>query len=187
MKALLVVDIQNDFCPGGTLAVNGGDDIVEPVNRLIESFADSGLPIVYTRDWHPPCHSSFKEFGGIWPAHCVAGTPGADFHPNLLIAKNAVVISKACKVEADAYSGFEGTNLDSELKARGVDKVIVTGLATDYCVKNTVLDALELGYGVFVADECIKAVNVHPGDGSSAVAEMKQAGAVVGPLIDLPD
>ena len=187
MKALLVVDIQNDFCPGGSLAVADGDSIVEPVNRLIESFTESGLPVAYTRDWHPPNHSSFKKFGGIWPDHCVAGTPGAEFHPDLRLEKDAVIISKAEKAGADAYSGFEGTNLDSELKARGVDKVIVAGLATDYCVKNTVLDALKLGYEVLVADECIRAVNVRPGDGISAIAEIKQAGAAVCPIKDLLD
>lgn len=177
MKALLVVDIQNDFCPGGSLAVKDGNAVVEPTNRLIESFTGAGLPIIFTRDWHPVRHSSFTEFGGIWPAHCVTDTYGAAFHDDLLIPGNSIIVSKADKTDRDAYSGFEGTKLDAKLKNLNVDEVIVAGLATDYCVKNTVLDALKLGYRTIISEECMRAVNVNPEDGANAVEEMVAAGA----------
>ena len=178
MKALLVVDIQNDFCPGGALAVKDGDAVVESVNRLIAFFEETGSPVFFTRDWHPAAHSSFIDFGGIWPAHCVAGTEGAGFHPKLQVPKAANIISKADSADKDAYSGFEGTELDSELKNLGVDEVIIAGLATDYCVKNTVLDALRLGYSTTVVEDGIRAVEVEPGDGKKAADEMAAAGAV---------
>ncbi|MDC7225449.1 MAG: bifunctional nicotinamidase/pyrazinamidase [Spirochaetales bacterium] len=178
MKALIVVDIQNDFCPGGSLAVNDGDAVVPYVNRLIKSFSDSGSRVIYTRDWHPANHSSFADFGGIWPAHCVAGTDGAAFHPDLIEAPGSIIISKADKTESDAYSGFEGTELDKELKMLGIDNLVVAGLATDYCVKNTVLDALSKGYETVVAEDCIRAVDVQTGDGERAILEMTKAGAV---------
>jgi len=179
MKALLIVDIQNDFCPGGALAVTDGNAVIKPSNRLIEAFEQSGFPVILTRDWHPAAHSSFKENGGIWPPHCIAGTSGADFHEDLVIPDNAHIISKAIAVETDAYSGFEGTELNTFLKGLGTDEVIIAGLATDYCVKNTVLDALRLGYKTIVAAECIRAVNVNPGDETAAVDEMVAAGAVI--------
>ena len=178
MKALLVVDIQNDFCPGGSLAVAGGDEVVGPTNGLIKNFLDAGAPVIFTRDWHPADHSSFSECGGIWPVHCVAGTEGADFHPSLEVPAAAVIVSKADTAERDAYSGFEGTDLDARLKSLGVTEVVVAGLATDYCVKNTVLDALKLGYSTAAASDCIRAVNVEAGDGEKALNEMLEAGAV---------
>jgi nicotinamidase/pyrazinamidase len=182
MKALLVVDIQKDFCPGGALAVKEGDTVVKPVNDLIEAFAASGLPVVLTRDWHPADHSSFADFGGIWPTHCVAETSGAEFHKDLTVPDDALIISKAVSVESDAYSGFEGTDLDSRLKKLGVDEVVVAGLATDYCVKNTVLDALRLGYKASAAKDCMKAVNLNPEDGAAAEKEMLDAGAELKPV-----
>lgn len=177
MKALLVVDIQNDFCPGGSLSVKDGDGIVWPVNRLIESFTAAGLPIVFTRDWHTVDHCSFSEFGGIWPAHCIADTYGAAFHEDLLIPGNAIVVSKAEKVNSDAYSGFEGTKLDEELKNLNVDELIIAGLATDYCVKNTLIDAISLGYTATIATEGIRAVNLQAGDEEKATSQMKEKGA----------
>jgi nicotinamidase/pyrazinamidase len=177
MKALIVVDLQNDFCPGGALAVKDGDTVIEPTNRLIESFTGAGQPIILTRDWHPANHVSFSEFGGIWPAHCVADTSGAAFHEDLLIPGNAIIISKADNSEKDSYSGFENTKLDSILKKLDVTEVVVAGLATDYCVKNTVLDALKLGYRTVIAEECVRAVNIDPEDGKNAVNEMLDAGA----------
>ncbi len=178
MKTLIIVDVQNDFCPGGSLAVNKGDAVVEPINKLIYSFSEHGMPIFFTRDWHPKDHSSFSKFGGIWPVHCVAETPGADFHPKLVRPEPFRVISKADTREKDAYSGFEETELDHRLKETGSDKLVIAGLATDYCVKNTVIDALKLGYSVTVAEDAIKAVNIEPGDGEKAIEEMKRAGAV---------
>lgn len=177
MKALIVVDVQNDFCPGGALPVNNGDKVVEPINRLTRQFESEGLPIVFTRDWHPVNHSSFKGNGGIWPSHCVVGTKGAAFHPQLYFPSFAFLVSKATEPDMEAYSGFQGTGLASWLRQLEVDEVIVAGLATDYCIKNTVLDALKLGFKVLVAADAISAVDVNPGDGEKAIQEMLQNGA----------
>lgn len=177
MKALILVDIQKDFCPGGALAVNEGDAVVAPANRLMEKFGNEGLPVFLTRDWHPVNHSSFKENGGIWPPHCVANTDGAAFHDDLRVSEHAVIISKAAEVENDSYSGFEGTDLGERLRSLKVRDTIILGLATDYCVKNTVLDALKEGFSVTVIEEGIRAVNVETDDGKKAIDEMKKAGA----------
>ena len=177
MKALLIVDIQKDFCPGGSLAVADGDSVVTPANRMIEAFSRKSLPIIFTRDWHPSDHCSFTDFGGTWPPHCVAGTSGADFHEKLTIPDGSRIVSKADSSASDAYSGFEGTELDSILKGMGVTDLVVAGLATDYCVKNTVMDALRLGYSASIALDGIKAVDVAPGDGEAAIADMLSSGA----------
>ncbi len=175
-KALVCVDIQNDFCPGGSLAVSGGDQVVAPANLLIESFSRRGLPIYFTRDWHPSNHCSFIANGGTWPPHCVAGTRGAEFHPDLVIPPGAAVISKAATPGVDAYSGFQSTDLAGRLRDQGVDSVVITGLATDYCVKNTALDAIREGFRVEVVREAVRAVNVSPGDGDLAIREMENEG-----------
>ncbi len=177
MKTLIIVDVQNDFCPGGSLAVNEGDTVIEPINKLIYSFSEHGMPIFFTRDWHPENHCSFSKFGGIWPVHCVAETFGADFHPKLIRPESFRIISKAVTREKDAYSGFEGTELDKKLKETGSNELVIAGLATDYCVKNTVIDALKLGYPTTVAEDAIKAVNIEARDGEKAIEEMKRAGA----------
>jgi len=176
-KTLILVDIQKDFCPGGSLAVKEGDRVVEPSNRLVAYFEEMGLPIFFTRDWHTADHSSFREQGGIWPPHCVAGTDGARFHEALHVPGQAVIISKATERNADAYSGFEGTDLADRLRSLRVRHLVVAGLATDYCVKNTVLDALKEGFSVTVAMDAIRAVDVNPGDGEKAIEEMKKGGA----------
>ena len=178
MKALLIVDVQNDFCPGGSLAVAEGDQVVPPINRLITAFADRELPVIFTRDWHTPDHSSFSDFGGIWPGHCIAGTAGADFHGDLKIPGDSLIISKADKRETDAYSGFEGTDLRQKLDKLGVDSIVTAGLATDYCVKNTVADALAAGFRTVVAEDAVRAVNVEAGDGDDAIEYMKEKGAL---------
>jgi nicotinamidase/pyrazinamidase len=174
---LLVVDVQNDFCPGGALAVKNGDKVVPRLNKTIAAFARAGLPIFFTRDWHPTNHISFRNKGGIWPPHCVQGTIGADFHPDLAIPGGATIISKGDKPSAEAYSGFQGTDLERRLKTLGVDEVFIGGLATDYCVKESCLDALEDGFGVNVLKDCVMAVNVKLGDGAKALREMRRAGA----------
>ena len=179
MKTLIVVDVQNDFCPGGALPVTDGDKVVEPINGLIKQFEADGLPVVFTRDWHPSNHSSFKENGGIWPPHCVAGTQGAAFHPDLYFPSVAFLVSKATEPHLEAYSGFQGTGLASWLRQYDVDELLVTGLATDYCVKNTVIDALKLGFKVTVVQEAIKAVNVNPDDGEKAINQMLSLGAQI--------
>lgn len=183
-KALLIVDMQNDFCPGGALAVKGGNEIVPVINNYIKYFSAGRHLVVFTRDWHTPDHCSFKQQGGIWPAHCVAGTAGAAFHPELYIPDEALIISKAASAEKDAYSGFEGTSPDGEtldevLKKKDVKELTVCGLATDYCVKSTVLDALKNGYTVKLLIDGVSAVEVKPGDGDEALAEMKKAGAEI--------
>jgi nicotinamidase/pyrazinamidase len=176
--ALVLVDIQNDFCPGGALAVPEGDQVVETVNSVMPRFP----LVISTQDWHPANHISFRERGGPWPPHCVQGTPGADLHPELDRAPISHHFRKASTADRDAYSEFEGTDdrgrtLDELLKSRGVRQVFVAGLATDYCVKATTLDALRLGYETFVITDAVRAVNVKAGDGREALEEMKRNGA----------
>lgn len=171
--ALILVDVQNDFCPGGALPVPEGDKVVPALNALLhrgKAFA------VATRDWHPPTHCSFTPQGGPWPVHCVAGTPGAEFHPALATDRVAHVISKATRPEEEAYSGFQGTGLADLLRKRGIRRVFVGGLATDYCVKATALDAAKSGFEVTVLEDAIRGVEVHAGDCARALEEMKRAG-----------
>ncbi|GAB4169472.1 MAG: nicotinamidase [Rhodocyclaceae bacterium] len=175
--ALVIVDVQNDFLPGGALAVPGGDAVVAPLNQWIARFSALGLPVFATRDWHPADHCSFRERGGPWPPHCIAGTRGAAFAGGLALPAAVRVISKAQARDADAYSGFSGTDLDAQLRSGGTRRLFVGGLATDYCVLNTVRDALALGYGVELLIDAIRAVDVRPGDGESAIAQMLALGA----------
>lgn len=176
--ALLIVDVQNDFLPGGSLPVAQGDQVVPVLNRYIAAFAARRLPVFATRDWHPPQHESFREQGGPWPAHCVAGTAGAAFADTLRLPSDATVISKATVRGEEAYSGFQGTDLDRRLRAAGVRRLFVGGLATDYCVLNTVRDALQRGYAVCLLTDAIRAVDVQVGDGRRAEAEMIRLGAM---------
>ena len=181
--ALIIVDVQNDFCPGGALAVSGGDEVVRVLNRVIERFAEAGLPIFATRDWHPKNTSHFKTHGGLWPAHCVQGTKGAEFHAELKLGNDAVVVSKGMAPDEDSYSGFQatdasGTPLAELLRLKEVGRIFVGGLATDYCVKHTVLDGLAEGFEVVLLADAIRAVNLKPDDGESAIDEMVRAGAV---------
>ena len=175
--ALLVVDVQRDFCPGGALAVRDGDRVVPDLNRVIAVSRKAGVPIFFTRDWHPPNHTSFKKQGGIWPPHCVQGTKGADFHPDLVIPASTTIISKGDKPKQEAYSGFQGTDLAKRLKALGVREVVIGGLTTDYCVKESSLDAIHEGFAVNVIKDCVKAVNVKPGDGTRALRAVEKEGA----------
>ncbi len=184
-SALLVVDVQKDFCPGGALAVREGDRVVPVLNRAIELFQKKGLGVYATRDWHPKNHCSFKEQGGPWPPHCIQDSPGAEFHPDLKLPVEAIVISKAMRPEADAYSGFEGTNLELYLKRKGTTRVFIGGLTTDYCVKNSVLDARRMGFETVFLIDAVRAVDVKPGDGDKAIEEMKKAGAFPATLPDL--
>jgi nicotinamidase/pyrazinamidase len=175
-RALIVVDVQNDFCPGGSLAVTQGDEVIGPLNKLIEEFLARGEPVFKTRDWHPPKTKHFAAFGGAWPVHCVQGTKGAQFHPGLIDDIHIRVISKGLGDE-DSYSGFDGTDLAIQLRRLGVEEVWVGGLATDYCVKNTVLDALKEGFRVKAVEDAMRPVDINPGDGALALAEMRSAGA----------
>ena len=171
MQALIVVDVQNDFCPGGALAVGGGDDVVEPINRL----ASEAPFVVATRDWHPPDHVSFAAEGGPWPVHCVRDTPGASLHPGIDVGRIDVIVDKGQARKAEGYSAFEGTELERLLRERGVDTVDVAGLALDYCVKATALDARRAGFDLVVHRNATRAVEVHDGDGARAVEELRAA------------
>ena len=173
---LVVVDVQKDFCPGGALAVKDGDKVIPALNKYIELFRTAGAPILLTRDWHPPDHSSFKDQGGPWPVHCVQNRDGAKFHRDLQIPAGAEIISKADKRD-EAYSFFKGTDLGEKLHQRGIRRLMVGGLATDYCVKETVLDGLKQGFEVFHLDDASRGVNVKPEDSEDAVKEMVARGA----------
>lgn len=175
--ALLVIDMQNDFLPGGSLAVPQGAAVLPALNRCIALFAGKGLPVYASRDWHPADHCSFLSQGGPWPPHCVAGTYGAAFSADLALPPDAVIISKAESRGRDAYSAFGDTELDRRLKTIGVRRLFAGGLATDYCVLNTVRDALALGYAVILLTDAVSAVDVTAGDGERALAEMRRLGA----------
>ena len=173
--ALVVVDVQNDFCPGGALAVTDGDAVVDVINAIAPRFA-----IVFaTQDYHPPGHSSFAEQGGPWPVHCVQGTVGAEFHPRLDTAAFDEVIHKGTDPATDGYSGFAGTDLDDRLWSRGATRVFVAGLATDYCVRATVIEAIANGFDAVVVTDAVRAVDLQPGDGADALEEMAAAGATL--------
>jgi nicotinamidase/pyrazinamidase len=176
-RALVIVDFQNDFCPGGALAVPDGDAIAGRLNELAASGEYD--VIVATRDWHPPDHGSFAEHGGPWPVHCVAGTAGAELHHALDPTPIDAVIDKGRRRDTEGYSGFEDTSLAQLLHDRGVDHVTVVGLATDYCVKNTALDALREGFAVTVDSSATRGVDVEPGDSEQALEEVRAAGASV--------
>ena len=188
--ALVIVDVQNDFCPGGSLAVPEGDRVVPVLNQYVARFHSAGAPVFASRDWHPEKTRHFQSGGGAWPPHCVQGTRGAEFHTDLALPRDAVIVSKGMDPAEDAYSCFraqdpDGMDFAVALGERGVQRLFVGGLATDYCVKATVLDAVHEGYEVVVLDDAIRAVNVSPGDGDKAVAEMKAAGATFATLKDL--
>jgi nicotinamidase/pyrazinamidase len=175
--ALIVVDIQQDFLPGGALAVADGDAVVPMLNRYVEEFERHALPVFATRDWHPPDHCSFRERGGPWPSHCVADTPGAQLPATLTLPIGTQIISKGILAQADAYSGFEGTALASRLRALGCKRVFIGGLATDYCVRATALDALKEGFAVVVLQDAVRPVDVQQGDGARALSELVAQGA----------
>lgn len=189
--ALLIVDVQNDFCPGGALAAPGGAAIVPALNRYIADAKKRRLPIYASRDWHPATTTHFREFGGEWPPHCVQHTRGAEFHPALELPPDAAIVSKGDSADRAGYSAFEGHTADGrpfsdDLRAHHVDRVYVGGIATDYCVKQTVLDAVEAGFHVTVLADAITGIDVHPGDADRALAEMQQAGAEIASRLGEP-
>jgi nicotinamidase/pyrazinamidase len=182
--ALLIVDVQNDFCPGGNLAVTDGEQVIPVLNRLIAEFDRAGLPVIATRDWHPRQTIHFNTHGGQWPPHCVQGTTGAEFHRDLALGQSAIVVSKGAEESADSYSGFDavdarGLRLADMLRAQGVKRILIGGLATDYCVKQTALDGVQQGFEVVVLEDAVRAVNLKPDDARQALEEMKRAGAEV--------
>ena len=178
LTAVLVVDVQNDFCPGGALAVPGGDRVIPVLNHVIERFA--GQPVYASRDWHPPDTRHFQAFGGPWPVHCVAGTRGAELHPDLRLPRGAMIVSKGQDRKDDGYSAFEGTTaegrtLPDDLRAKNVTDLVVGGLATDYCVRASVLDACRAGFRVTVLTDAVAGIGQV--DTGRALREMKEAGA----------
>jgi len=177
--ALVLVDVQNDFLPGGSLTVPEGDAVIPVLNRWIACFRDAGLPIFATRDWHPANHCSFVDQGGPWPPHCVMGTPGAEFSRELDLPAGVPVISKAVRPEKEAFSDFEDTDFANRLRGLGVTRLFVGGIATDYCVRATVLDAIKHGFEAVLLVDGVRPVDVTPGDGDRAIAEMVAAGAGV--------
>lgn len=182
--ALLVIDMQRDFLPGGALFVRGADEIVPLVNQYVQYFVQRGRPIYATRDWHPARHCSFQP-AGPWPVHCVAGTSGAAFARDLVLAPGTIVVSKAQEEDRDAYSGFAGTSLGRHLRAAGIRRLFVAGLTTDYCVLHTVEDALALGLAVVLLVDAVRAVELKPGDGAAAIARMRTLGARTATHADL--
>jgi nicotinamidase/pyrazinamidase len=181
--ALVIVDVQNDFCPGGALAVRDGDQVVSVLNGVIGGFEQAGLPVIATRDWHPERTTHFVTHGGKWPPHCVQGTHGAEFHRDLNLGR-AVIVSKGMEEDADSYSGFDGVDrrgvrLADLLREQGVERLVVGGLATDYCVKQTALDGLQQGFDVVVLEDAVRGVDLKPDDARRAIDEMKRAGAKI--------
>ena len=191
-SVMIGVDMQNDFCPGGSLAVPHGDEVISPFNTMAEITRNQGGIVVFTRDWHPANTSHFDK----WPPHCIADTQGADFHANLVVKANDLIISKGIGADEDGYSGFDGkTNAGETLESIILSEaykhnkiaIFVGGLATDYCVKATVLDALKISHdlgdkslGVIALRHCMRAVNLHPDDEEKALAEMREAGVLWG-------
>lgn len=180
--ALLIIDVQNDFCAGGALAVPDGDAVVSVINDMAARASEAGMPIYATRDWHPRVTRHFKTYGGPWPEHCVAGTPGAQFHPDLRLPEGTVVVTTGDVSDSDGYSAFDGRlpdgrSLAQALNDQGIQTLIVGGLATDYCVKHSVVDARTHGFGVVVVRDAIRGVEVVAGDSDRAVEIMKAAGA----------
>ncbi len=184
-SVLLLVHLQNDFCPGGALAVPEGDQVIPVANACIRFFASKGFPIVATRDWHPENHCSFQAQGGPWPPHCVQGSRGSQFHPDLKIPPGTLIVSGATDARKEAYSGFDGTSLEDRLEDLGAKTLFVVGLATDYCVKQTVLDAIRRGFCVVVLEDGVRGIDVHPGDSRHALQEIQAAGALLAKSEDL--
>lgn len=181
-SALLIVDFQNDFCPGGALAVSKGDSVVSVLNEYIKFFKGSDLPVFASRDWHPEITKHFKDYGGLWPRHCVQGTKGAEFHSGLALPPDTTIISKGEDPDKDSYSAFQGSDqmarpLAVVLKAKGITHLYVGGLATDYCVKATVLDGMEKRFSVTILLDAVKGVDLNPGDSEKALDEMIKRGA----------
>lgn len=191
-KALLVVDVQNDFCPGGALGVSQGDKIIPAINKYIRIFAKNKLPVFATRDWHPKKTRHFKKFGGAWPVHCVAGTKGASFHPKLKLPKEVIRLYKGMDPKKDSYSAFQAEDQNglaflAILKMLGIQELYIAGLATDYCVKFSIHDALKQGLKVKILTDAIKGVNLKPLDSEKAIKKMLKEGAGAITLKDMKE
>ena len=182
--AVLVIDVQRDFCSGGALAVTAGDAVVPVLNDVLRGAADRRMPVYASRDWHPAASRHFVTGGGVWPVHCVADSDGARFHPDLRLPIDTAVVSKGVDADEDGFSAFDGRlqdgiTLEESLLAAGVARLLVGGLATDYCVRHTVLEALRKGWPVTMLTDAVSAVDLQPGDGARALEEMRAAGAAL--------
>jgi nicotinamidase/pyrazinamidase len=189
--ALLIVDVQNDFCPGGALAIRDGDRVIAPLNAAAQLFSAASLPILASRDWHPPQTPHFRDFGGTWPIHCVAGTTGAAFHPDLRLPPETIILAKGSDPALDGYSAFEGVSADGVPLAEflvqlGVQRLYIGGLATDYCILATTLEARQRGLAVTVLSDAIAGVELAPGDVARALARIAEAGTQLVSVADLP-
>lgn len=182
--ALTIVDLQNDFMPGGALGVIEGDEVVPVANRYIEMFRAAGFPIYATRDWHPPVTKHFQQYGGVWPPHCVQGTLGAEFHPELRLPPDVIIVSKGMDPNQDSYSCFDayeadGTPMIESLRRRDVVRLFVGGLATDYCVRSSVMSAIKVDFKVTVLLDACRGVNLQPHDSEKAIVEMVRVGVEI--------
>ena len=184
--ALIIVDVQMDFLHGGALPVPEGDQIIPVINEYTDLFKRK-TRIYATRDWHPTNHVSFKAQGGPWPPHCVQDSEGAKFHPDLKLPRDTTIISKAMDPKRESYSGFDSTDLANDLRMNGMSRIFVGGLATDYCIKNTVLDGLAFGFEVVLLTDAVRGINVNPGDAERAVSAMILRGAKTATLEDFPE
>lgn len=189
-KALLIVDVQNDFCPGGALGVPAGHKIVPAINKYIRIFSKTGAPVFATRDWHPVKSRHFKDFGGVWPVHCIQNTKGAAFHHDLKLPEKAVLLYKGMDPDKDCYSAFyaedaSGSGLSDWLKRMDVKELYISGLATDYCVKFTAMDAIKHGFKVKILVDAIQGVNLKPDDSEEAIKKITKMGARKIKLADL--
>jgi nicotinamidase/pyrazinamidase len=182
---LLIVDVQNDFLPGGALPVPGGDAVIPVLDGYGEKFDHCGLPVLASRDWHPPEHCSFREQGGAWPVHCVAGTHGAELAATLALPRHSVIIDKGTVREREAYSAFQDTGLAERLRRQHCQRLFIGGLATDYCVRATALDALAAGFETILLEDAMRAVELKPGDGARAIAEVVARGGRVARLAEV--
>ncbi len=185
--ALLITDVQIDFLPGGALPVPNGNQVIPILNDYIRIFKKSGLTIFATRDWHPPNHISFNTQGGPWPPHCVQESQGARFHPDLRLPKDTIIISKAMDPAKESYSSFDNPDLSSSLSSKKIRRIFVGGFATDYCIVNTVLDGLKLGFQTVVLLDAVRGIDVSPGDSEKAIAKMIASGSEQTTLEDFPD
>ena len=183
----IIADVQNDFLPGGALPIKESDQILPILNEYIEIFKNSSSPIIAARDWHPPNHVSFLAQGGLWPPHCIQDTDGAKFSPNLKLPESVTIVSKATNPEKEAYSIFDGTKLSEQLKSEGIVRIFIGGLATDYCIVDSVLDARSAGFDVVVLADATYAINLNPNDGDNAFEKMILSGASKQTLVDFPE
>ncbi len=183
--ALLVIDLQNDFCPGGSVAIGGGAIVAAQMAKAAAYFAGAGAQIYATQDWHPEEHASFRTQGGPWPPHCIENTTGAEFHPALQLPDTAIIVKKGSTPNKDAYSGFIDCNLEEQLVAAGIQRVVIGGLATDYVVLNTVIDTLDIGLETYVLADAIDAMDIEPNDGLRALHLMQTTGAHIITIAEL--